>query len=134
MNKQKLQSNIKQFISYFFVGGIAALVEWATFFIFESIIGLGYLLATVISFAFATTVNWILGRHFTFKTEAKNNKKFIDALVVFLVSGVGLGFNMVLMYLFVGLLGLWPLFGKILSTGIVFLWNFAARKYIIYKK
>ena len=129
--------NLKQFLSYFGVGGVSALVEWAVFSLLESGLGLPYLLATVLAFLVSTTVNWLLGRTFTFRQSAYTEKRGKEALLVFLVSGIGLLFNLLLMALFVEVFGLnthlLKTVAKILSTGIVFLWNFCARKFWIYR-
>ena len=132
--------NIKQFLSYFGVGGAAAIVEWVCFTLFVSVIGLPYLLATVLAFVFSTTANWILGRIFTFKESANNekNERTKEAILVFFVSAIGLVFNMLLMYLFVDMIGLksnlQQTIAKVLSTGIVFIWNFLSRKLWIYRE
>lgn len=130
--------NIKQFLSYFGVGGAAAIVEWVSFTLFVSALGFPYLLATVISFVLATTVNWILGRLFTFKESAYEEKRLKEVGLVFLVSAIGLGFNMLLMYLFVDVIGMktnmQQTIAKVLATGIVFIWNYLSRKLWIYKE
>lgn len=129
--------NIRQFLSYFGVGGVSALVEWAMFTLLETVLGLPYLLATVLAFFVSTTANWILGRIFTFRESSYQGKRLKEAALVFLVSAVGLGFNLLLMYLFVDVVGmnthLLKTAAKILSTGIVFLWNFFSRKLWIYR-
>ena len=125
-------------IKHFFVGGVAALVEWLMFFLFATVLGIEYLLSTVLAFVFSTTANWILGRVTTFKKEAGAGKStFKEALAVFVVSGIGLLFNLLLMYLFVTVCGLdsdWQqMISKVVATGIVFVWNFLIRKLLIYK-
>ncbi len=136
---QKLLSakTVRQFLSYFCVGGVAALVEWSVFSLLEYLLDLQYLLATVLAFLVSTTVNWILGRTFTFKNSAYQKKKTKEAVLVFAVSAVGLVFNLLLMVLFVDVIGMNTNFlktvAKILATGIVFVWNFLSRKLWIYK-
>ena len=124
-------------ISYFGVGGVSALVEWAVFSLLEYTLNLPYLLATVLAFLVSTTTNWLLGRRFTFKGAELGKKKAKEAFLVFLVSAIGLGMNLGLMYLFVDVFGmktnLLKTIAKILSTGIVFIWNFLSRKLWIYK-
>lgn len=132
------KANIKQFISYFFVGGVAAIVEWVMFFIFANVLQINYFVSTVIAFIFSTTANWILGRITTFKdNNTYKDKKAKEAFLVFIVSAIGLLFNLILMYLFVTVMGFDSSLGKILSkiaaTGIVFIWNFLIRKLVIYK-
>ena len=132
------KANIKQFISYFFVGGVAAIVEWVMFFIFANVLQINYFVSTVIAFIFSTTANWILGRITTFKdNNTYKDKKEKEAFLVFVVSAIGLLFNLILMYLFVTVMGFDSSLGKTLSkiaaTGIVFIWNFLIRKLVIYK-
>ena len=122
-----------QFISYFFVGLCAAIVEWLVFWLFNELLGQNIYISTGAAFILATFANWILGRKTTFKKAAKDKRLGADAIAVFFVSGIGLGLNMAFMALFVHIIGMYPLIAKILSTGIVFLWNFASRKFIIYK-
>ena len=132
------KKNIKQFFSYFCVGGVSALVEWTLFFLIEYFWNLQYLLAVFISFIFSTTVNYFLGRTFTFKSSSYEKKKVKEFLFVFGVSALGLLFNFILMYIFVDIVGmntnLLKTVAKICSTGIVFLWNFLSRKFLIYKE
>ena len=132
------KANIKQFIPYFFVGGVAAIVEWVMFFIFANVLQINYFVSTVIAFIFSTTANWILGRITTFKdNNTYKDKKAKEAFLVFVVSAIGLLFNLILMYLFVTVMGFDSSLGKTLSkiaaTGIVFIWNFLIRKLVIYK-
>ena len=130
-------NGIKQFISYFGVGGAAALVEWGLFFLLVYLFNTPYLVATVLAFVVSTTVNWILGRMFAFKNSNYKGKKTQELILVFVVSAIGLVFNMILMYLFVSVLGMntniRKTVSKVLATGIVFFWNFLSRKYFIYK-
>ena len=138
MDKMLTAKGIKQFLSYFGVGGVSALVEWAVFSLLEYLLDMPYLLATILAFIFSTTTNWFLGRTFTFKESAYKDKKAKEIFLVFLVSAIGLGFNLLLMYLFVDVFGmntnLLKTIAKILSTGIVFIWNFLSRKLWIYRE
>ncbi len=138
-DKDSMKGNIKQFISYFFVGGVAAVVEWIMFFLFANVITLNYILSTVLAFIFSTTTNWILGRVFTFKnSKSYKNNVGKEAFAVFLVSAIGLLFNMFLMYIFVTVMGFESVIGKtaskIVATGIVFVWNFLIRKLVVYRE
>ncbi len=137
MKKLFSEQNIRQFFSYFVVGGIAALTEWICFFLLVSFAAMPYLAATVIAFLASTTVNWYLGRTFTFKNSRYNGNQVREVFLVFLVSAVGLGFNLALMVIFVAGLNMstTPLktMAKIIATGMVFIWNYLSRKIFIYK-
>ena len=138
MIKKLLSSkSVRQFISYFGVGGAAALVEWVAFYLFASVLRIQYLLATALAFILSTTANWFLGRVFTFKDSAYKDKKVREITLVFAVSAIGLLFNMGLMYLFVTVLkmdtDILKVVSKVLASGIVFVWNYLARKCFIYR-
>lgn len=132
------KDNLKQFLSYFMVGGLSAIVEWVSFYLLGKLFGMTYLPATALAFVFSTTTNWFLGRTFTFRNADLGKKKGKEIALVFGVSAIGLLGNLVLMYLFVTVLGmqseLLKTLAKILATGIVFIWNYLARKLWIYKE
>jgi len=123
----------RQFISYFFVGLTAAFVEWGTFWLSNTPLRFGIYASTTISFFCATIANWVIARRTTFKDEAELIKPSRDFLPVFIVSGVGLGLNLLLMAFIVGNIAVYPLVAKIIATGIVFFWNFGSRKIFIYR-
>ena len=130
---------MKQFLSYFCVGGVSALVEWTAFALLIYLPDMSYPAATSLAFILSTTTNWYLGRSFTFKdSEVYKGKSVKEYLLVFLVSAIGLGFNVLLMYFFVEFLGMntkiLQTVAKVMSTGIVFVWNFLSRKFLIYKE
>ena len=130
---------VRQFVSYFFVGGIAALVEWVFFSLFANMLNINYIAATCAAFLLSTTTNWILGKLWAFKdSRSYENQKIRELVLVFGVSAIGLLFNMGLMYLFVFIMklntSLLKTASKIMATGIVFIWNFFIRKYVIYRK
>ena len=127
-------SGLFQLISYVFVSGEAAVVEWIAFYIINSLLKISPIPATALAFIFSTFTNWVLGRTITFKEQVKDTFWLIDLIKVYGVSAVGLLWNLLLMYLFTGVLNWWPLGSKILATGIVFIWNFLIRKLWIYRK
>lgn len=132
------KDSVKQFISYFFVGGMSAVVEWVMFFIFANALHIQYLISTGFAFVFSTTTNWFLGKTITFKgNNTYIGKRLKEIILVFVVSGIGLLFNLLLMYVFVDVLkfdtSVLKMLAKAMATGIVFIWNFLIRKFVIYK-
>ena len=130
------KDSVKQFISYFFVGGMSAVVEWVMFFIFANALHIQYLISTGFAFVFSTTTNWFLGKTITFKGNNTYIGKRLKE-IMFVVSGIGLLFNLLLMYVFVDVLkfdtSVLKMLAKAMATGIVFIWNFLIRKFVIYK-
>ena len=103
---------IKQLFSYVCVGGTAAVAEWVMFGILldrkipftDTVIT--YELATALAFIVSTAVNYIMGRILTFRGNDKyKGKKLREIGLIYLVSIIGLGMNILLMKVFVELLG-----------------------------
>ena len=114
-------------ILYLFVGGTAALVEWGLFYLFNAAVGINYLVATAGAYFLSTLYHYFLGNVLVFTSGARYGKAK-ELSLVFLVSGMGLLFNLILMYIFVGIFGLNGLVSKIAATCIVVVWNYLARK------
>ena len=115
-----------QLLKYVGVGGTAALVEWT---IFAFLIGpmlLHYLAAVAVSFIAATAVNYVLSVRFVFVRGRHPTHK--ELFLLYLVSAIGLFMNLFLMSFFVGSLFFPAMPAKIAATGVVFFWNFGARK------
>ncbi len=123
----------RQFVSYFFVGGIAALTEWICYYFFDSVAGISYIISTILSFLIATAVNYALGKRTTFRDSKAELSKAKELASIYAVSAMGLLLNVILMFIFVQTMHLPGLLSKIISTGIVFFWNFLSRKFWVYK-
>ena len=127
-------------ILYLFVGGTAALVEWGLFYLFfyYLLVGLGLsvdvltMVATALAFGLSTLYHYFLGNVLVFDSGSKYDKSK-ELSLVFLVSIMGLVFNLILMYVFVGLLAWQPMLAKVITSCIVVVWNYLSRKKWIFK-
>ncbi len=117
---------------YLFIGGSCAVMDLVFLYLLVDIFGLWYLYASIISFITVGVFGYFGQKYFTFRNESKSHKKQI--LVFYIVSGIGLLINSLSMYFFVSLIGLWYLFGSIITKFIVLIWNFMASKYITFRK
>ena len=66
-----------------------------------------------------------------FKTSQQS--LFKELVKIYLTSIIGLGLNLVIMFLNIEWIGISEMISKIFATGIVFLFNFFVRKLLIYK-
>jgi putative flippase GtrA len=107
------------------VGGVAALTEWLVYALFLYQIGLNYLLSALVAFAVATTVNYGLSLAYVF--QGGRHHRFKEAVLVYVVSTIGLAINVAALYVSVEHFDVHPMFAKIIGTGCAFLWNFSAR-------
>lgn len=126
---------------YLFVGGTAALVEWGLFYVllyfvlFQLPLSLpaAALLGTSLAYCLSTLYHYFLGNILVFNSGSRFGKG-AELGLVFLVSSMGLGFNLVLMYIFVGQLGWAPMLSKVVTSFLCVAWNYLARKYFIFKE
>ena len=127
-------------ILYLFVGGTAALVEWGLFYLFfyYLLAGLGLsvdaltLVATTLAFCLSTLYHYFLGNVLVFDSGSKYNKSK-ELSLVFLVSIMGLAFNLMFMYAFVGWFNWNPMVAKVVTSCIVVVWNYLSRKKWIFR-
>ena len=120
-----------QFIRYGFVGGVAFLADYGSLWLFTAIVGLHYLLSAAIAFVIGLTVNYLLSISYVFSASRKT--EILIEFTVFLIIGVvGLGLNELIMWCGCDMLNLHYMIVKLISTGIVFFWNFLARKFILF--
>lgn len=125
---------------YLFVGGTAALVEWGLFYVFITYVltGIGLsltsvtMLGTCMAFCLSTLYHYFLGNVLVFDSGSKY-KRSKELSLVFLVSIMGLVFNLLLMYIFVSLMSWNPMTSKVLTSCIVVVWNYLSRKKWIFR-
>jgi putative flippase GtrA len=111
------------------VGGVAAIANISTLMLFKEIFLVHYLLSNCIGFFVGLFVNYFFSKLFVFTRKFKFNR-IKEFLCYFLISIVGLGFDSILIWIFTEKIRLYYLLSKIISTIIVFWWNFLSRNYI----
>lgn len=122
---------IIQFIRYFFVGGIAAVVNIGLLFLLVDIFDINYILSNIIGFVFALLVNYGLSTMFVFTKDNSMSKIF--ELVMYVIIGVlGLGFDTLILWVCTSKINIYYKISKIISTMLTFIWNFLAKK-MLYK-
>ena len=138
--RQLKNKNVRQFLSYLVVGGAATIVEWTLFWLLTYPVKLNQNLSYTVGFIFSTFVNMWLGRKLTFKNakvinQSENQKLNIikETTLIYLVGVVGYVFNILLLNLFTEAFHFKAMPAKMLATGIVFFWNYLARKLGIYR-
>ena len=127
-------------VLYLFFFFLSALVEWALFYFVCTYVlnafGLGLtsltMLATSLAFCLSTLYHYFLGNVLVFDSGSRYDLGR-ELSVGVLVSIMGLGFNLLLMYIFVTLLGWQPMLSKVLTSCIVVVWNYLSRKKWIFR-
>ncbi len=125
-------NQIVKFLSYVIVGGGATIVEWASYWLFANALGIQYLPATTFAIIISTFSNWLFGRLLTFRGAEKQNV-MMEIGKIYAVSVVGLLMNLFLMWLLHGQFGVNDMLAKMISTGIVFMYNYLIRLWVVYR-
>ena len=127
---------IGQFLRYFVTGGLAFIVDFGVFALSLYYFEIHYLVSNLIGLMAGNVVNYLLSIGWVFSAEKRKMEKhrLLEIVVFVLISLFGMGLNEFLMYLFVGVLVVQEMISKIVAAIIVLLYNFFARKYILFKK
>lgn len=119
-------------VKYFFVGGAAAVVDIGIFFVFAKLLGYNYLAVGCAGFILATAVNYVLSIRFVFQSGVRFGKK-TELAFIYAVSLIGLGLNQTILFTLVEKAGVELMLSKLAATFGVFLWNFSARNFIVFR-
>jgi putative flippase GtrA len=90
------------------------------------------LLSAPLAFLLGLIINYLLSIKWVF--DKRNiNKKSVEFVIFALVGIVGLLLNQVFIWFFTEIINLYYMLSKIISSGIVFLWNFGMKKYLLFR-
>jgi putative flippase GtrA len=118
-------------VRYFVVGGISAIVDIGLFFLFTSILNIGWFQSALGSFVLAVAVNYLLSIKYVFKSGIRFQKHH-EMLLILLVSGSGLVINQLILWLLIENMGMNMLISKITATVLLFFWNYGLRKTVVF--
>lgn len=121
----------RQFIKFGVVGASSTVINWGIYLFLTRYFSTYYLFATIVAFIFAVFNSYIWNRRWTFRSsDPKRAKQFTKFLIV---SAVGLGLNTLIMFLVVDKIKISDIYGLVIATAIVTLWNFTANKMWTFK-
>lgn len=137
---------LAQFLKFGAVGIFCFFIDYLTFKLCSSVLGIHYVIASVLGFVISVVVNYILSMKFVFesKEDMSRRKEFVIFVVL---SLIGLGLNTLIIYICIDGIylhskflqdllsqGVAESFGKIGATGVVMVYNFITRKIFLEKK
>ena len=128
--KRKDISNITK---YFFVGLIAFIADFTCFYIAVNLFKINYFFAGFYGFTLGVYVNYILAKKFVFLNQNKITKNK-EIFGVYFISGIGLLIHQLSIYLLIEIINNNLYVAKILTSFIVFLWNYNIRRRYLYGK
>lgn len=119
-------------VRYVISGTTSASVNLFVLYLFNTVIGLFYLTASIIAFCVAFFVSLGLHKFWTFKDHSLEGAHKQGAIYL-LTSLFGLSLNTMLMYIFVSLLHIWVLVAQIFAGLLVASFTFFISKHIVFK-
>lgn len=141
-----------QFFRSLFVGGIATVVDMLVMILFRELVKVPEGVAAMFGFIVGLAVNYIVSTFWVF-AKAKVKNRIIDFIGFAVIGIIGLGLTQLIIEPFAmegmfgqGIFITWGIFGgllpvdkyyivgKVLAVVIVYMWNFFARKFILYRK
>ena len=141
-----------QFFRSLFVGGIATVADIGVLILFRELLHMPEKGAIVFGFIAGLTVNYIVSTFWVF-AKAKVKNRFVDFIAFAVIGIIGLGLSELIIAPFAmeGFFGVgyfvrhttfgtliptdkYYIVGKLIATVLVYIWNFCARKFILYRK
>jgi putative flippase GtrA len=124
-------SLLQQFSRYIAVGGLAFVVDFGLLYLLTELLGLYYLISAAIAFLFGLLTNYSLSRLWVF--DRRTIKNVAVELVITAIGIVGLGLNEVIIWFVREKIHFHYMIAKAISAGIVLIWNFGARKAVLFR-
>ena len=123
----------QQLFRYVVAGGVAFCVDFGLLWLLHQYVHLSLLLSQAISFSAGVVVTYLFSIRwvFDYRSVANHTAEF---LVFALINLIGLGLTTLLMWLFAERIGIHYLLSKVLTTVIVTLWNFFAKRKTLFSK
>ena len=121
----------KQLFRFGIVGFTAFLIDAGLLYVLTDFLHIHYLISSVISFIVSLIYNYILSIFWVFDVKKKQTYK--EVLLFTILSVIGLGINLLVMYVGVDFLNIYYMLCKIMATIIVMIYNFITRKIFIEK-
>ena len=128
----KTNNTLIQLFRYLFVGGVAFIADISTLALLTEKFAVHYLLSAGVAFLVGLTVNYLISIYWIFPKSSLSNRS-AEFAVFAAVGVIGLGLNEAAMWIFTDTLSFHYMASKVISTAVVFFWNFIARKILLYR-
>lgn len=131
--KGKTGNTYIQLFRYLLSGGTAFIIDIGVMVLLKEVLGVNYLPASVIGFIVGLIFTYILSIRWIFN-ERRLANRWNELAIFALIGVVGIGLTWIFMKIFTEVLLIYYVISKVLTTIIVSLWNFTAKKLILFTK
>lgn len=125
------KERIEEVIRFLIVGGGCFLLEYILLYVLTEYMHIGYLVSSAIAFTVSLLVNYILCLLVVFNVKHQSS---LEIGLFIITSLIGLIINQGVMWFLVELIAWWYMFAKVIASGIVMIWNYITKRYILIRK
>ena len=117
---------------YAVAGGLAFAVDFSVLYFCTEILAMHYLLSNLFGYFAGLTVAYGLNVKWVFSYRRYRQRTWLEFFVFNLIVIVGLGISEGMMAILVGTAGMYYLYAKIVTSFFVALFNYTAKKFILF--
>ncbi len=121
----------EQFVRYVLVGGLAFLVDFGLYALLERVLEVHYQSAAVVGFMAGVATNYLLSIFWVFNKRSAASV-WMEFVVFLIVGIVGMALNAAMLWALIDQATLDSLAAKVVAAGVVLVWNFSARKILLF--
>lgn len=97
------------------------------------LLGIHYVLAIIVGYGTGLLTNYIIGRNYIFTSGHKFKSSKHEFMAVVVIAVLGALFTIAIVKLLsYSLFHMDPLLSRLIAIGVVFFWNYFARKHLVY--
>ncbi len=139
-NKAELKALFLEMTRFVVVGGASFVIDFGLLFVFQEFIfkavACGVLISQALSFTISLIVHYFLATFWVFRGHSvKSASSHARASSLFVITNlIGLALNEVILFLGSTLLGFHYLIVKLFAAAFVMVWNYAAQKFLVYRR
>lgn len=131
MTSDGLGQTVRQAFLSALSGVLALVLDTSVLWVLAKVVGLHYLLAATAGMVAGVSLQYGVSRGMIFPRTGR--PVAVEALLFLMVFAIGVGLNNAIMYLLVENFEVGLLLAKLAATGLVFIANFALRKWVVFR-
>ena len=124
----------EEFFRYVVVSAGGLIIDLSLLIWFTEVAGLSYLWSAAIGFVAGAGVVYWLSVSWVFRYRRLRDKPAAELGLFLAIGVVGLGLNEIVLYAVTEGFGIHYLASKIFAVGTVFMWNYGARKCLLFRR
>jgi len=117
---------------FLLLGVVSTLIDYLLYSLLV-LIGVDYVVSIIAGYSTGLAANYFLGRRYIFTAGRKLQTPHGEFIAVIMIAVAGVLLNIgIVKFLSYSLWHFDPLLSRVIAIGIVFFWNFGARKFWVY--